>query len=174
MPVPSLRWRMRYLNMMKSLKISALAICFVMAGFAPSGNHVMGTELPSVTILHMEEDILLYVNLDRHSHGLKPLSLNNTESNLALQHSKNMATGKTPFGHQGLESRTNTISKKVGPVEAAGENVAMGQMSAKEVVNDWLSSPGHKRNIEGDFILTGIGCVKNKTGMTYFTQIFTR
>jgi uncharacterized protein YkwD len=105
---------------------------------------------------------------------LKPLSLNTTESAVALQHSRNMATGKTPFGHQGLEARANTIRKKLGPVEATAENVAMGQMSAREVVDDWLSSPRHRRNIEGDFDITGVGCVKDKRGMTYFTQIFTR
>jgi hypothetical protein len=32
-----------------------------------------------------------------------------------------------------------------------------GPMGAREVVDGWLHSPGHRRNIEGDFRLTGIG-----------------
>jgi uncharacterized protein YkwD len=55
-----------------------------------------------------------------------------------------------------------------------GENVASGQMTAKEAVEGWLQSPGHKRNIEGNFTLTGIGWAKDKRGMIYFTQIFTK
>jgi uncharacterized protein YkwD len=47
-------------------------------------------------------------------------------------------------------------------------------MSAKEVVEGWLNSPGHKRNIEGDFTLTGIGVAKNNKGIIYYTQIFTK
>ena len=156
------------------MKIFALCIFLVVSGFNTATHHNRKNSPPSVRVLHMEEDILHYVNLDRKSHGLKPLSLNTTESELALQHSKNMAIGKTPFGHQGLESRANAIRKKLGPLVATGENVAMGQQTAKEVVEDWLSSPGHKRNIEGDFVLTGIGCAQDKKGMIYFTQIFTR
>jgi len=47
-------------------------------------------------------------------------------------------------------------------------------MTAREVVDGWLHSPGHKRNIEGDFIFTGIGHARDKKGDIYFTQIFSR
>jgi uncharacterized protein YkwD len=47
-------------------------------------------------------------------------------------------------------------------------------MGAREVVDGWLNSPGHRRNIEGDFRLTGIGIAKRSDGMVYFTQIFIR
>ena len=36
----------------------------------------------------------------------------------------------------------------------------------------WLNSPGHRKNIEGDFTHIGIGVVKNDAGVYYFTQIF--
>ena len=36
-------------------------------------------------------------------------------------------------------------------VSEVGENVAAGQMTAREVVDGWLNSPGHKKNIEGRF-----------------------
>jgi uncharacterized protein YkwD len=52
--------------------------------------------------------------------------------------------------------------------------VASGQMTAREVVNGWLKSPGHKKNIEGNFVLTGIGYARSKKGDIYFTQIFSR
>ena len=105
--------------MMTQLKIAAVAFWFMVSGFAPARRLTERAVSPPVTVLHMEEDILHYVNLDRRSRGLKPLRLNNTESALALQHSKNMAMGKTPFGHKGLEARANSIRKKVGPIEVA-------------------------------------------------------
>ena len=51
---------------------------------------------------------------------------------------------------------------------------APGPMGAREVVDGWLHSPGHRRNIEGDFRLTGIGLAEGSNGMIYFTQIFVR
>jgi uncharacterized protein YkwD len=36
----------------------------------------------------------------------------------------------------------------------------------------WLNSPGHRKNIEGPYNLTGIAMAKAKDGTMYFTQIF--
>jgi uncharacterized protein YkwD len=121
----------------------------------------------------METEILRFVNDDRKQHDLPPLQLNVMESSLALKHSQDMASGKVKFGHDGFNSRAKSIQKSVGAVEV-GENVASGPMSAREVVDGWLNSPGHKKNIEGNFILTGIGYASDKKGNIYFTQIFSR
>ena len=119
-------------------------------------------------------DILRYVNEYRHKKGLAPLQANSFISSVALEHSRDMLYGKTPFGHEGLRDRIERISKRIGPVHIGAENVASGPMSAREVVDGWLHSPGHRRNIEGDFKLTGIGLAKRGDGVIYFTQIFTR
>ena len=85
-----------------------------------------------------------------------------------------MLSGKTPFGHEGFQGRIDRIRKHMGPLHVAAENVASGPMDAREVVDGWLHSPGHRRNIEGDFKLTGIGLARKSNGMIYFTQIFIR
>lgn len=121
----------------------------------------------------METEILQYVNDDRKQHNLAPLQINVLESSLALKHSQDMANGKVKFGHDGFNSRAKAIQKAFGSM-TVGENVASGQMTAREVVNGWLNSPGHKKNIEGDFVLTGIGYASNRKGDIYFTQIFSR
>jgi uncharacterized protein YkwD len=121
----------------------------------------------------MVVEILKYVNKDRSEHNLPALKMNSIESQLAEKHSRDMATGKVKFGHDGFNSRAKTIQKALGSIEI-GENVASGPMTAREVVNGWLKSPGHKRNIEGNFILTGIGYAHDKKGDIYFTQIFSR
>ncbi len=130
--------------------------------------------MPVISLANMETDILRFVNLHRRSVGLKPLQYNDIESAVAGRHSYNMATGKLPFGHKDLQKRMNIIARQIGYVSATGENVAYGQMSAKEVVEGWLKSPGHRRNIEGDFTLTGIGIAKDRKGGIYYTQIFTK
>jgi len=122
----------------------------------------------------MENSILYYVNLHRRRIGLAPLRMNGVESSVAAQHSRNIASGRTPFGHQGLDNRFDYISNRVPSVTNIGENVAYGQMSAKEVVDAWLSSSGHRRNIEGNFTMTGIGLARGRKGGLYYTQIFTR
>ena len=129
---------------------------------------------PPVQPGSMEQEILLYVNADRKQQGLAPLTLNETESAIAAKHSHNMATGKVALGHDGLSARAKAIGKALGGIQAVGENVASGQMTAREVVDGWLHSPGHKRNIEGDFTLTGIGYARDRKGMIYFTQIFSK
>jgi uncharacterized protein YkwD len=83
-----------------------------------------------------------------------------------------MANKKIPFGHDGFDGRMERLSKQLKPTYSFAENVAMGATTAQEVVTQWLNSPGHKKNIEGDYNLTGIGIVKGKDGNLYYTQIF--
>jgi len=85
-----------------------------------------------------------------------------------------MLTGKSPFGHDGFRQRIDLISSRLGKLHVAAENVASGPMDAREVVDGWLHSPGHRRNIMGDFQLTGIGVAEAANGMIYFTEIFVK
>jgi uncharacterized protein YkwD len=125
---------------------------------------------------NMEASILRYINDHRRSIGSGSLQMLDAASAQAYQHSKNMATGKAGFGHGGFEQRIQAIKKSMGTnfLAASAENVAYGQLSAKDVVKGWLNSAGHKKNIEGNYNLTGIGVYKDKEGVLYFTQIFLR
>ena len=120
----------------------------------------------------LEEEILFQVNKYRRSKGLSALQMNPVIATEAEKHSSNMATGRSGFGHAGFSSRINRISNKLGSVSNSGENVALGFITAKEVLHGWLQSPGHKKNIEGRFKLTGIGVAKDRSGTLYFTQVF--
>jgi uncharacterized protein YkwD len=131
------------------------------------------SDTTAIRVDALETEILQYVNDDRKDHGLVPLQMNAMESSLALKHSKDMADKKVKFGHDGFNARAKTIQKTLGSTEV-GENVASGSMTAREVVDGWLNSPGHKKNIEGNFTLTGIGWASDKNGNIYFTQIFSK
>ena len=119
----------------------------------------------------MEGQILKIINEHRRSIGLGDLVYNKAVYNEAKQHSINMANGKTPFSHDGFDNRFDRLMKTVGGSSMA-ENVALGQTTAQDVVDSWLSSEGHKQNIEGDFNLTGIGIARGNDEDLYFTQIF--
>jgi uncharacterized protein YkwD len=43
-----------------------------------------------------------------------------------------------------------------------GENLAMGQRAAREVVEQWMASPGHRANILGNFADTGIAIASGR------------
>jgi uncharacterized protein YkwD len=133
-----------------------------------------GSPLPVVASASMSADILRFVNQHRRSMGLPGLQANSFISSVALGHSRDMLTGRSPFGHDGFKDRINEIKGRLGTLHVAAENVASGPMGAREVVDGWLHSPGHRRNIEGDFRLTGIGVATAANGMIYFTQIFVK
>ena len=120
----------------------------------------------------ISREILFYVNEFRRSKGLSALQGNSYISSVALGHSRDMLTGRSPFGHDGFRRRIDRITHELGRLHVAAENVASGPMGAREVVDGWLKSPGHRRNIIGDFRLTGIGVAEAANGMVYFTEIF--
>ncbi|MFK7798211.1 MAG: CAP domain-containing protein [Aureispira sp.] len=123
------------------------------------------------SVSDIEIEILQLINEHRATLDLAPLTFYLTIQEASFQHSNNMAHGSVPFGHTGFSERANQLVESLGGY-AASENVAMGQRSAREVVQSWLNSEQHRKNIEGDFNLTGISVVKDKNGERLFTQLF--
>lgn len=124
----------------------------------------------------LEQSVLRQINQYRADRKLPPLQLDARISTQALTHSQAMANGQVPFSHNGFEQRIQTIGKSL-PYRSAAENVAynMGyQDPATQAVKGWLKSPGHLKNIQGQFNLTGIAVARNAKGEYYFTQIFIR
>lgn len=120
----------------------------------------------------VERDVLFYINKHRESKGLAALAFNADIATEARKHSTNMASRRVSFGHDGLTVRTKVITSKIKSVHAVSENVARGQLTAQQVVNLWLKSPGHKKNIEGNYRYTGIGVARDRKSDLYFTQLF--
>jgi len=121
---------------------------------------------------NMNDQILYYTNKFRASNGLPPLKMEINCNLLAEKHSKDMASGKTGFGHDGFEERAAAIGKVLGGMSGAAENVAYGTLDAKGVVDGWIKSPGHRKNMLGNFNLIGVGYAQGKGRIIYFTQLF--
>lgn len=119
-------------------------------------------------------DIYHLVNAHRKAVGLRPLAYNKKIETVAMKHSRDMAASRVPFGHEGFDKRSAWLIKKIAAREV-GENVARASvsMTAKTIVEGWLNSPGHLKNIEGDYTDTGIG-IACKDDVCYYTQLFCR
>ncbi|MEL7034513.1 MAG: CAP domain-containing protein [Cyanobacteria bacterium J06592_8] len=116
------------------------------------------------------------VNEYRASQNLPPLQLDSQISQEAVKHSEAMASGRSKFSHDGSKQRFQAVGTKI-PYRKIGENLAYNSGYAdpgKKAVEGWIASDGHRRNMEGDFNLTGIGIARNAKGEYYFTQIFVR
>ncbi len=120
----------------------------------------------------LAEDILVFINQFRLSHGLSKLQMNPLLIKEATQHSSDMAMHRVAFGHDGFAQRIKYLQQHIKTAQGGAENVAYNYKTAKIVAEGWISSPGHRRNILGSYNQTGIGIVKDKYGKLYFTQIF--
>lgn len=115
---------------------------------------------------------LEYTNEFRVKNGLPALKWNQALADAATKHSQNMADHKVTFGHDGFKKRIATLP--VHP-RAAAENVYMCNYRgdiARSACDGWIKSPGHLKNIRGNYNSCGIGVYKNKEGFWYVTQIF--
>jgi uncharacterized protein YkwD len=117
------------------------------------------------------DEVLYYVNEFREHHGLRPLKLNNSIIHEAEKHSIKMAEKNIPFGHAGFNNRAKRLMTELS-ANSMAENVAYGNISARKVVDLWIHSPGHRKNMLGNYNLTGIGIASDRHGELYFTQIF--
>jgi len=114
------------------------------------------------------------VNELRQEHGLEPLTLDPIISAEASAHSADMARNTASISHRGFNQRLQDIRSKI-PYRAAAENVALNvgyDNPARTAVEGWKKSPDHRKNMLGDFSLTGIGIARGEDGGYFFTQIF--
>ena len=147
--------------------------------FLSSLGLIVSANLPSALAADLERYVHRLVNEHRVAQGLKPLAFNPEISAVARGHSRDMATGRVGFGHGGIENRRQKIAGFIARA-GVGENVhtIMSSKSPLSVgeraVAGWLESPGHRRNIEGSYDLTGVGIAQGPGGEYFLTQLFVR
>ncbi|HRD69615.1 MAG TPA: CAP domain-containing protein [Legionella sp.] len=157
------------MNLKKTRQILILII-MIFTGL----NHISSYAKTAENDSSIQKDILISINKYRTTHGLSPLILNESISIEARKHSQDMANHKMPFGHNQFLTRIKRLHGQIKNSGAAAENVAYNYKDGHDVVKNWLLSPGHKRNIDGNYDLTGIGIARDGKGKLYFTQIFLR
>ena len=140
---------------------------------------------PGTSVVPELEEVLRLVNEARARGAtcggerfgkVAPLTLEPRLTRAAQKHSEDMAaTGKmqhdTPSGalhYRAGSSPWDRIGAEGYNLGAGGENVARGQKDAEAVMDSWLKSPGHCRNIMSEKPTEiGLGLEQN-----FWTQVF--
>jgi uncharacterized protein YkwD len=120
--------------------------------------------------------VVASVNQHRAGLGLAGLAESATLKAAAVWKARHMAA----YGYMGHDDPAPPVARTAGDRVAAcgytsgwGENVAYGYSSTAAVMEGWLSSPGHKANIErSSFRAIGVGVAAAANGTLYWTQVF--
>jgi uncharacterized protein YkwD len=113
----------------------------------------------------VEPLILNLHNQERTSHSVSALILDPSLAKSAQAHAEWMAKNHN-MQHQSL-------GKIMQGWRTAGENIAMGQQSEKEVVKSWMNSSGHRANIlNRNYTHVGFGIAQSANGNLYWCTVF--
>jgi len=159
---------------MRCLKrCTVLAFAVVLVGCTVPSEPA-GQRSTSGALSRLEQEVHRLVNRYRMSQNLAPLTTREIITGQARMHSRAMAEKRSSLGHRGFGKRVERISRCL-PLRAVAENVGYNKGypdCAQRAFDVWLDSAEHRRNMEGDYRLTGIGVVRDSQGAYYFTQIF--
>lgn len=135
---------------------------------------------PAPDLQRVMLDVLGAVNESRGAAGLRPLALDPALLAAARRYSQELAT-RRQISHYSTVPGLRTFRERMAAAGArarlAGENLARLTSSPEtlpeNVVNAWLRSPGHRRNLlDPAFSRTGIGVVLGDDGVWYVTQLY--
>ena len=118
-----------------------------------------------------EDEVIRLVNAERAKYGLSGLQKDNGAVSVAHVRAKEIVQS---FSHTRPDgSSCFTAAKELGvSYSAAGENIAYGYADPQQVVNGWMNSEGHRKNIlSSSFSKIGVGCYSSGNTF-YWSQFF--
>ncbi|PFA70188.1 sporulation protein [Bacillus sp. AFS015802] len=118
-----------------------------------------------------EQQVVELTNQERAKQGLPALKVDAELSKVAREKSRDMQANNY-FSHTSPTYGSPFDMMKQFGIEysSAGENIAMGQQTPEEVVQAWMNSEGHRKNIMSpNYTHIGVGYVENGN---YWTQQF--
>ena len=118
-------------------------------------------------------DLVAAHNKERAKEGLPPLKLEPKLEEAAKAHAKDMAD-RDVMSHEGADGSTpgqRLINAGYHYLQT-GENVAWGSRDVPGVMQMWMDSPPHKKNVLGDFTEIGVARAEGKDGKPYWCADF--
>ncbi|MYL64626.1 hypothetical protein GLW07_14810 [Bacillus hwajinpoensis] len=109
-----------------------------------------------------EQQVVNLTNDERAKAGLPALEVDTELSKVAQAKSEDMRDNNY-FAHNSptYGSPFDMMNQFGVDYQSAGENIAKGQQTPEEVVNAWMNSEGHRKNImNGSFTHIGVGYVE--------------
>lgn len=122
-------------------------------------------------ISSIAQEVIRLTNQERANAGLPALTGDAQLSSVALKKSQDMQA-KNYFSHTSptYGSPFDMMRDFGVTYKTAGENIAQGQKNAQEVVQAWMNSEGHRKNIlSKDFTHIGVGYEQSGN---HWTQMF--
>ncbi len=135
-----------------------------------------GNESMDTPIVDQMKEVLDLVNEQRNKQGLNPLMMDSSLNHIATLKAQDMRDHNY-FDHnsQTYGSPFEMLQRFGIHYSSAGENIAAGQKSAQQVMNDWMNSTGHRANILNEnYTHLGVGYVEGGAYGTYWVQTFTK
>ncbi|MGM7680697.1 CAP domain-containing protein [Cytobacillus sp. Hm23] len=125
----------------------------------------------SSALSKFELQVVELTNVERAKSGLSALKIDESLSKVARTKSADMQSNKYFDHNSPTYGSPFDMMKKFGiTYKSAGENIAYGQKTPQDVVNAWMNSEGHRKNIlNSSFTHIGVGYVEQGN---YWTQMF--
>lgn len=146
----------------------SIAVLSILSGCStPSSRNARPVVLSAeVRDLSTEDQLLNLHNQVRRSHGLGALEIDPHLAAYAQNWAETMA-GQCSLAHSGL-----SFMQGSGFLTGA-ENIAFNQGSTTHVMQSWLNSAGHRKNIlTRQFRVVGFGIARNASGQPYLSAVF--
>lgn len=118
-------------------------------------------------------EVVRLANVERAAAGRPELASHPAVTQAALAHSADQAaTGRMSHtGSDGSDAGTR-LTRAGFEWRTWGENVAVGQRTAADVMAAWMASPGHRANIlSTSFTTVGVGVATDASGRPYWTMV---
>jgi uncharacterized protein YkwD len=135
----------------------------------PEGDWFAGETAGLHDLGWVRAEMLARVNAERKRAGVPPLKPNPRLDVAAQRHAGDMLA-RAYFAHQSPEGKTVRERATAASYDwrSIGENIAEGQLTVTEVMDTWMHSPGHRRNIlDPGFRELGVGLALGKSGDGY-------
>ncbi|WP_299060495.1 CAP domain-containing protein [uncultured Polaribacter sp.] len=126
----------------------------------------------SITNLPIENEILQLINDYRTEKNLAVLEKLDAIKTQTDIHTDYMIE-KNKISHDLFSDRSSYLKTNAN-AKAVAENVANGYTTAKALVDGWIGSDGHRKNIEGNFTHFHLTAKQNSSNVWYYTNIFVR
>lgn len=138
-----------------------------------AGGYTDNIDIRVVDLDEYAKEVFRLTNLEREKYGLPALSGNDAGLNAAAAiragEIKRSLSHTRPNGGQCF-----SVLDEIGAIySSAAENIAGGYATPAAVVEGWMNSPGHRKNIlNGNLTHLGVSVEINENGRLYWAQMF--